>query len=283
MRLTHGGLQVQRLDVLPVLFQQRNKEVDGQHDVRDQLIFSHTEVTDSNTETENLLQLELDGGTELVGLIGQGIVVRDGSRELTDLVETRTQETRNLLNQSFGSKESIVLLGELLDELLVLVKLLKIVNRLEFHTGTLGLITMESITENTDCHTGTSNVRELDGTRETLITLGIVVLQTNLEFKCFSELALLFSRGSLNLVNNFSDGRSADFTKTPKSNVNLTIYDKIASHNINDVLIHHSIKWMHPSFDGWMDGWMSKVIYLIVKEMKREGSTKARTLVSFSY
>ena len=216
MRLTHGGLQVQRLDVLPVLLQQRNEEVDRQHDVGNQLIFSHIEVTDSNTETENLLQLELDGGTELVGLIGQGIVVRDGSRELTDLVETRTQETRNLLNQSLGGKESIVLLGELLDELLVLVKLLKIINRLEFHTGTLGLITMESITEDTDGHVGTSNVGELDGTRETLITLGIVVLQTNLEFKGFSELALLFSRGSLNLVNNFSDGRSADFTKDIK-------------------------------------------------------------------
>ena len=216
MRLTHGGLQVQRLDVLPVLLQQRNEEVDRQHDVGNQLIFSHIEVTDSNTETENLLQLELDGGTDLVGLIGQGIVVRDGSRELTDLVETRTQETRNLLNQSLGGKESIVLLGELLDELLVLVKLLKIINGLEFHTGTLGLITVESITENTDGHTGTSDVGKLDGTRETLITLGIVVLQTNLEFKGFSELALLFSRGSLNLVNNFSDGRSADFTKDIK-------------------------------------------------------------------
>jgi len=212
VRLTHGRLQVQRLDVLPVLLQQGNEEVDRQHDVGNQLIFSHTDVTNSNTETENLLQLELDGGTELVGLIGQGIVVGDGSRELTDLVETRTQETRNLLDQSFGSKESIVLLGELLDELLVLVELLKIINGLEFHTSTLGLITVESITENTDGHTGTSDVGKLDSTRETLITLGIVVLQTNLEFNSFSELALLFSRSSLDLVNNLSDGRSADFT-----------------------------------------------------------------------
>jgi hypothetical protein len=194
-----------------VLLQQRNEEVDGQHDVGDQLIFSHSNVTDSNTETENLLQLELDGGTEFVGLIGQGIVVRDGSRELTDLVETRTQKTRNLLDQSFGSKESIVLLGELLDELLVLVELLKIVNGLEFHTGTLGLITMESITEDTDGHVGTSNVGELDGTRETLITLGIVVLQTNLEFNGFSELTLLLLGSILNLDDNVSDGRSANF------------------------------------------------------------------------
>ena len=211
MRLTHGRLQVQRLDVLPVLLQQGDKEVDGQHDVGNQLVFSHFEVTNSNTKTENLLQLELDGGTEFVGLVGQGVRVRDGSRELTDLVETRTQETRDLLDQSFGSKESIVLLGELLDELLVLVELLKIVNRLEFHTGTLSLVTVESITENTDGHTGTSNVGELDGTRETLITLRIVVLQTNLEFNGFSELTRLLGGSSLDLVDNVSDGSSADF------------------------------------------------------------------------
>jgi hypothetical protein len=210
VRLTHGRLQEQRLDVLPVLLQQRDEEVNGQHDVGNQLVFSHGDVTDSNTETENLLQLELDSGTEFIGLIGQGVVVRNGGRELTDLVETGTQETRNLLDQSFGSKESIVLLGEFLNELLVLVELLKIINRLEFHTGTLSLITMESITENTDGHVGTSDVRKLDGTRETLITLGIVVLQTDLEFNGFSELSLLLLGSILNLDDNVSDGSSTN-------------------------------------------------------------------------
>lgn len=33
LRLAHGGLDVQRLDVLPVLFQQRNQKVNGQIDV----------------------------------------------------------------------------------------------------------------------------------------------------------------------------------------------------------------------------------------------------------
>ena len=211
MRLTHGRLQEQRLDVLPVLLQQRNEEVDGQHDVGNQLVFSHTDVTDGNTETENLLQLELDGSSQFIGLIGQRVVVRNGGRELTDLVETGTQKTRNLLDKSIGSKESIVLLGELLNELLVLVELLKIINRLEFHTGTLGLITVESITENTNGHVGTGNVGKLDGTRETLITLGIVVLQTDLEFNGFSELSLLLLGSILDLDNNVSDGRSTNF------------------------------------------------------------------------
>jgi hypothetical protein len=208
--LTHGRLQVQRLDVLPVLLQQGDEEVDGQHDVGNQLIVCHLEVTDGNTQTENLLKLELDSGTDFVGLIGQGVAVRDGGRELTNLVETRTQETGDLLDQSLGGKESIVLLGELLDELLVLVELLKIVNRLEFHTGTLSLVTVESITEDTDSHTGTGNVGELDGTRETLITLGIVVLQTNLEFDGFSELTGLLGGSSLDLVDDLSDARSAN-------------------------------------------------------------------------
>jgi hypothetical protein len=69
---------------------------------------------------------------------------------------------------------------------------------------------VESITEDTDSHTGTGNVGELDGTRETLITLGIVVLQTNLEFDGFSELTGLLGGSSLDLVNDVSDTRSAN-------------------------------------------------------------------------
>jgi hypothetical protein len=38
------------------------------------------------------------------------------------LGKTGTQQTRDLLDQGFGSQESIVLLGKLLDELLVLVE-----------------------------------------------------------------------------------------------------------------------------------------------------------------
>ena len=168
-------------------------------------------MTNGDTKTENLLQLELDGSTDFVGLIGQRVIVGDGSRELTDLVKTGTQKTRNLLDQGHRSKESIVLLGELLDKLLVLVELLQVINRLEFHTGTLGLITVESITKNTNSHTRTGNVGKLDGTRETLITLGIVVLQTNLKFNGFGEVTFLFFGTLEDFTNNVSDGRSANF------------------------------------------------------------------------
>jgi hypothetical protein len=97
-------------------------------------------VTDSNTHAKNLLQLELDGGADLSQLVGQILGVRDGGREFSSyrkisemyrstgglrertFGKTGTEQTRNLLDQGFGCKESIVLLGELLDELLVLVK-----------------------------------------------------------------------------------------------------------------------------------------------------------------
>jgi hypothetical protein len=168
-------------------------------------------VTNSNTQAENLLELELDGGTDLVGLGGQVISVRDGSGELADLVETGTQETGDHLDKSIRSKESIVLLGELLDQLLVLVQLLQVLNRLELHASSLSLVTVESITENADGKVGTGNVGELDGTRETLVTLGIVVLQTNLELDGLSETTLLLLGGGLNGLNDLSDGSSADF------------------------------------------------------------------------
>ena len=49
------------------------------------------------------------------------LVVGGERRKLTGLVQTRAQETRNLLNDGLGREEVLVLLRELLDELLVLL------------------------------------------------------------------------------------------------------------------------------------------------------------------
>jgi hypothetical protein len=40
-------------------------------------------VTDGDSQTQDLLQLELDGGSDFVGLLGEVIGVRDGGREFT--------------------------------------------------------------------------------------------------------------------------------------------------------------------------------------------------------
>ncbi|RUP47976.1 hypothetical protein BC936DRAFT_145119 [Jimgerdemannia flammicorona] len=67
-------------------------------------------LPDSDTQAEHLLELELDSGAELVGLGNQIVSVSDGGGELTGLVETRTQQTGDLLNERLGSEEGIVLL-----------------------------------------------------------------------------------------------------------------------------------------------------------------------------
>ena len=82
---SHGGLDVQTLDVLPVLLQQRHQEVHGQVNVLDQFLFSHANVADSDTQAENLLHLELDGGLQVQSLGLQVVAVGDQGGELSGL------------------------------------------------------------------------------------------------------------------------------------------------------------------------------------------------------
>lgn len=111
-----------------LLLQERDQEVDGEHDVLHNLVLGHVDVTDGNTKTENLLELELDGRSDVVDLSSEILGVRNGGRELARLGETGTEQTGNLLDEGLRGKESVVLLSELLDELLVLVELLQVLN-----------------------------------------------------------------------------------------------------------------------------------------------------------
>lgn len=63
------------------------------------------------------------------------------------LGQTRTQETRDLLDQSFRSNEGIVLASKLLDELLVLVELLQVVSGHSVDTTVLGTIKIVLVTQ----------------------------------------------------------------------------------------------------------------------------------------
>jgi hypothetical protein len=109
----HGGLDGQGAHVLPALLEQRNEVVDGQHDVADELILGHANVANGNTHAENLLQLELDGGLDLVHLLLEVLGVGDRGRELASLGETGTEETGNLLDEGIRGKEGVVLASEL--------------------------------------------------------------------------------------------------------------------------------------------------------------------------
>ena len=66
--LAHAALDVKAAHVLPVLFQKRHQEVDAHLDVDVQLLVGHGNIADSNSHAQHLLQLELDGGLDLVDL-----------------------------------------------------------------------------------------------------------------------------------------------------------------------------------------------------------------------
>lgn len=83
----HAGLDGQAAHVLPSLLQERDKVVDGQHDVSDQLILGHVHIANSDTHAEHLLQLELDGRLDLGDLAGEIVGVGDGSGELAGCTE----------------------------------------------------------------------------------------------------------------------------------------------------------------------------------------------------
>ena len=73
------------LDILPVLLQQRHQEVHGQVNVLDQLLLGHANIANSNTQAQDLLHLELDGGLEVEGLLLQVVAVGDQGGELAGL------------------------------------------------------------------------------------------------------------------------------------------------------------------------------------------------------
>jgi len=161
-------------------------------DVLDQLLVRHADVSNGDGEAEHLLHLELDGGLQVVALGGQVVVMGHQGGELTGLVKSGTKEPGDLLDEGVGSQEGVIALGQLLDLLLVLVQLLQIVGS---HAGDalgLGLVAMLLISKNADLELLLGDVTQLDGAGETLVLLGIVVLQTDLEVDGLDELTLLF-------------------------------------------------------------------------------------------
>merc|ERR1711990_1180565 len=187
LRLAHGGLDVEGLDVLPVLLEEGDEEVDGNLDVSVNLVLGHLNVGHSDTEGKDLLELELDGTTDGVDLLVGVLGVLEEGWELTELVHGRSEETRNLLHDGGRGKEEVVAVGELLD----LVERLETLDIHARDAGGLGLLAVLGITKDATGYAWARNVRELDGTGETLILLRIVVLEDHLELDGFTELALL--------------------------------------------------------------------------------------------
>jgi len=177
----HSSLDGERANVLPSFLEKRDQVVDGQHDVSDELVLAHANVSNSDTHAEHLLQLELDGRLDLGDLGSEVFGVRDGCWEFASFGETGTEETGDLLDQGVGGDEGVVLARKLLDELLVLVELLQVVGGHGVDTVMLGAINIVLVTKNADGHAWAGDLGQLDGAGETLVTLGVIVLQADLE------------------------------------------------------------------------------------------------------
>ena len=99
--------------MLPVLGQEGDEEVDGHVDVGDDLILGHADVGNGDTHTKGFLtlQLELDGGLLGLDLLGYVLVGAQDGGELSGLVQSGSQQTRDLSDQGGGGQERSVLLS----------------------------------------------------------------------------------------------------------------------------------------------------------------------------
>ena len=97
--LAHGGLDVDRLEIVPSLLEERGEEVDAHADVLSELLLSHLLVADADGEAGDLLELELDGSAGVVDLGSQVLVVSDDLGEHTNTVEDGSEDGGDLLDE----------------------------------------------------------------------------------------------------------------------------------------------------------------------------------------
>mmetsp|Transcript_19687 Transcript_19687/g.54751 ORF Transcript_19687/g.54751 Transcript_19687/m.54751 type:complete len:253 (-) Transcript_19687:313-1071(-) len=190
-RWSHGGLDIDLSNVLPLLLEERRQKVGSQLGVDDNLLVLHLDVSDSDVEAHDLLHLELDGGLDLVDLALHVISGGQEGWELSCLGQTWSQQTWDLLDHVGGGDEEIVALGQLLDELLVLVELLEVLDAHVVDADTVGLLAMGGVTEDAALEVGARDGWELEGSGETLVADWVVVLQGDLGLDGLDEVALL--------------------------------------------------------------------------------------------
>jgi hypothetical protein len=189
--LAHSGLDVDRLEIVPSLLEEGGQEVNTHEDVLSKLVLAHLLVADGDGHAGDLLKLELDGGTGIVDLGSEVFVVGDDLGEHTDSVKNGSEDGGDLLDEGVTGKKESVLLGPLLDELLVLVEGLEAVEVHDVDLDVLSLANVEmlGVTDQADLEAWAGDVGEADGASETLVLLGIVVLEADLKFNGLGELA----------------------------------------------------------------------------------------------
>merc|ERR1711974_191000 len=110
------------------------------------------------------------------------------------MVDLRSMTLASMLSlwvRRAGNLPALLLLGKLLHLFLVLVELLQIVSAHAGEALGLSLVAMLLVTQDAHCELRAGDMLQLDGARETLVLLGIVVLEADLEVHSFLELPLL--------------------------------------------------------------------------------------------
>lgn len=97
--LAHGGLNVDGLNVVPALLEERGQEVETHEDVLSEFFLSHGLVTDGDVHASGLLKLELNAGSGIINLGLEVVVVGDNLWEHTDSVENGSEDGGDLLHQ----------------------------------------------------------------------------------------------------------------------------------------------------------------------------------------
>jgi hypothetical protein len=202
----HGGLDVQALDVLPVLLQEGHEEVDTHLGVDEELALGHLHVPDRHGEAQHLLELELDLRADAVHLVFKGLVVRAQGGKLPGFVQAGAEETGNLLNHGLRGEEVIVLLSELLDELFVLVQLLKRLHVHVVNADALRFFAVLRVTEHAQLELGPGDGGQGNRAVETLVLLRVVLLQPDLKLDRFRELTRLGFAAFQNIGDGLAEG-----------------------------------------------------------------------------
>jgi len=203
---------VNGLKIVPSLLEHGDKEVEAHHDVGLEFLIIHIGATDGASHASDLSELELDGRTGVTDNGVEGGVLGDNGGEHLDSVKNGSNDDGDSLEDGVGSEEEIVFLGPLLDDFLVLVELLELIEGGEGEVSEEshvfdGLSSVLLISDQADLEVGTGHVGESDGTDETFILLGIVILKSELELNGLGELALSgFSSHLLDVIKDHSSG-----------------------------------------------------------------------------
>ena len=176
------------------------------NDVALQLVLGELHMAHRHGQAQHLLHLELHSVKDALHLLSGILAVGDHRGELSSSVQTRSYQSGKLLDQSIRSEEGVVLLAELADHLLVLVDGGDLIH---VHAGDVLLLAQLLVLivhEHAHVDLGTSGVRELEGTSETLVLGRVNLLQSDLKLHGLHESSLL-SLQSLTVHLNLLSGR----------------------------------------------------------------------------